>query len=242
MLQKFHGVVLYVVKYNDKSNIVHVYTDLSGQMSFLIPAVRRSRKAAVNPVLFRPFSLLEFEADVRPKSVLPSVSEARTWHILDSLPYHPYKIGISMFLSEFLYRVLQGEGENPPLFAYLVNSIRWLDTCGGDFSNFHLVFLIRLSRFLGFYPNLEHYTQGCRFDMLNACFVSGKPSHGLFLSPVESSRIISLMRMNYDTMRLFGMSRAERNRCLEVVIEYYRLHLPAFPELKSLDVLKELFR
>lgn len=241
MLQKFHGVVLYVVKYSDKSNIVHVYTEQAGQMSFLIPAVRRSRKAAVNPVLFRPFSLLEFEADVRPRSALSPVREARLWHSSDSIPFHPYKMGISMFLSEFLYRVLQEEGENRPLFAYLVNSVRWLDACGKDFSNFHLVFLIRLTRFLGFYPNIEHYTEGCCFDMLNACFVKDTPSHGLFLSPWESSRIISLMRMNYETMHLFAMSRTDRSRCLEVIIRYYRLHLPAFPELKSLDVLAELF-
>lgn len=49
------------------------------------------------------------------------------------------------------------------------------------------------------------------------------------------------MRMNYDTMHLFAMSRVERMRCLTVIEQYYRLHLPDFPELKSLDVLKELF-
>lgn len=37
------------------------------------------------------------------------------------------------------------------------------------------------------------------------------------------------------------MSRQERNRCLVIMNDYYRLHLPDFPVLKSLDVLKELF-
>ena len=241
MLQKFHGVVLYVVKYSDKSNIAHVYTEQGGHASFLIPAVRRSRKTAAGAALFRPFSLVEFEADVRPKSGLHPVRESRVWYSLDSLPCHPYKMGISMFLAEFLYRALPEEGGNAPLFAYLVYSIRWLDACTRDFSNFHLVFLIRLSRFLGFYPNLDGYSPGFFFDMLNACFVEREPSHGRFLSREESSRILKLMRMNYETMRLFAMSRAERNRCVEVVMEYYRLHLPTFPELKSLSVLQELF-
>ena len=49
------------------------------------------------------------------------------------------------------------------------------------------------------------------------------------------------MRMNYDTMHLFEMSRAERNRCVEIILSYYRLHLPGFPELKSLEVLRELY-
>ncbi len=63
-----------------------------------------------------------------------------------------------------------------------------------------------------------------------------------FWKPDEASRINILMRMNYETMHLFAMSRAEpRNRCLTIINDYYRLHLPHFPLLKSLDVLRELF-
>ena len=240
MLQRLEGVVLHVVKYSDKSNIVHIYTCQNGSMSFLIPAVR-SRKSLVNGVLFRPFSLVEVEADVRSKAALPSIKEARLSYPLESVPYNPYKLGIVMFLAEFLSHALREEGKNEPLFAYLSSSIRWLDACGEDFANFHLVFLIRLSRFLGFYPNLENYREGDWFDMLNACFVETKPLHGMSLSPEEASHIRQLARMNYVTMFLFGMNRLERQRCLTVMMEYYRLHLPDFPELKSLDVLKELF-
>ena len=120
-------------------------------------------------------------------------------------------------------------------------SVQWLDACNEGFANFHLVFLIRLSRFLGFYPNLENYTEGCYFDLMNACFVHEQPLHGMFLRPQEASHIRLLTRMNYETMHLFSMSRAERSRCLEIICEYYRLHLPDFPELKSLAVLQELF-
>ncbi len=241
MMQKFHGVVLYVVKYSDKSNIVHIYTEQGGQMSFLVPASRRTHKLAVNAALFRPLSLVEFDADVRPRSSLHPVREARIWYPLDNLLCHPYKIGISIFIAEFLSRVLCEEGSNGPLFSYIVSSVRWLDACTRDFSNFHIVFLMRLSRFLGFYPNTEHYVPGSFFDMLNACFVTEKPSHGQFLSAGESSRIVNLIRMNYETMHLFAMNRNERNRCLELIVEYYRLHLPGLSGMKSLQVLQELF-
>lgn len=100
---------------------------------------------------------------------------------------------------------------------------------------------MRLSRFLGLYPNMEDYAEGCCFDLLNACFVTEPPSHGMFVVPAEASRICNLMRMNYDTMYLFGMNRTQRNRCLDIIHEYYRLHLPDFQELKSFRVLQELF-
>ena len=137
---------------------------------------------------------------------------------------------------------MKEESANAPLFAYLQYSIRWLDECENrSFANFHLVFLMRLSRFLGLYPNLDDYSTGCYFDMLNACFISSLPKSGSFLTPDEAARVRLLLRMNYETMHLFGMSRAERNRCLTIINDYYRLHIPDFPILKSLDVLKELF-
>lgn len=240
MLQKTVGIVLHSLKYNDTSNIVDIYTRHAGRASFLVK-VPRSRRAAVQSVLFRPLSLVEFEADYRSASGIFPVKEAGSWYPFRTLPYDPYKSAIALFLAEFLYRALREEAENVPLFAYLEHSVRWLDACDKGFSNFHLVFLMRLSRFLGLYPNTEGYGEGYFFDMLNACFVPVQPAHGAYLPPEEAVHINLLMRMNYDTMHLFAMSRTERNRCLTVINDYYRLHLPDFPVLKSLDVLKEVF-
>ena len=81
----------------------------------------------------------------------------------------------------------------------------------------------------------------CREGFAN-CFTSTRPQlHSSYINPEEAGRLRQLMRMNYETMHLFGMSRAERTRCLTIMNDYYRLHLPDFPALKSLDVLKELF-
>ena len=240
MIQKLSGIVLCTFKYNDKKNIVHVFTEQNGRMSFLIPAVR-SRKSTVNNVLFQPLSLVEFEAEIRLKSSLHPIKEAKLWYPFQTLPYDPYKSGIALFLAEFLFRALKEETENESLYAYLVHSIQWLDTCERSFANFHLVFLMRLSRFLGLFPYIEHYQEGDYFDMLNACFTHQQPLNGMFVQPQEAAHIHNLMRMRYDTMQLFAMNRMERNHCLDIIIAYYRLHLPDFPELKSLPVLQELF-
>ena len=241
MYQKLTGIVLHTLKYNDTSNIVDIYTEQVGRASFLVK-IPRSRKSGVRSVLFQPLALVELEAEVRPTSNLHRIREAKALYPFQSLPYHPYKSSIAMFLAEFLYRALKEEASNEPLFAYLMHSILWLDGCGErPFANFHLVFLMRLSRFLGLYPNVDDYTSGCYFDMLNACFTPLMPKSGVFLKPDEAARIRLLLRMNYETMHLFAMSRSERNRCLMVINDYYCLHLPDFPMLKSLDVLKELF-
>lgn len=241
MLQKTKGIVLRTIKYKDTSMIADVYTELAGRVSFLVP-VQRSKKSLVKSVLFQPLALLEIEADFRPNASIYKVKEVKLLEPFGSLPYDPYKSAIAMFISEFLCRALREEAANAPLFAYLYHSVLWLDICKQGVANFHLVFLMRLSRFLGLYPNLDDYTAGCCFDMLNAVFVSSPPLvHTQYLVPQEASRLVVLMRMNYRTMHLYRLNREQRIRCLTLLNDYYRLHLPDFPELKSLHVLKELF-
>lgn len=241
MLEKITGIVLHTLRYNDTALIAHIYTENLGRAAFLVP-MSRSRKASVKSVIFQPLALVELEADLRLRSSIYKIKEAKSLYPFTSVPYDPYKSAIALFLAEFLYRAIREEAENRPLFTYLRHSIIWLDECEKGFSNFHLVFLMRLSRFLGLYPNLENYHEGDYFDLRNAEFTSLKPQlHPYYIEPNEATRIIRVMRMNYETMHLFLMTRTERNRCLVIMNEYYRLHLPDFPILKSIDVLKELF-
>ena len=171
------------------------------------------------------------------------MKEAKSFYPFTSIPYDPYKSAIALFLSEFLYRALREEAENRPLFAYLQHSIVWLDECGSGFCQFSSGLFDAVCRcFLGLYPNLEDYHGGDYFDLQNACFTPLRPQlHSDYIAPEEAARLTRLMRMNYETMHLFAMSRMERARCLTIMNEYYRLHLPDFPVLKSLEVLKELF-
>ena len=159
-----------------------------------------------------------------------------------SIPFDPNKLSISLFIAEFLYYALRSEQRNEPLFDYIVNSIQWLDAQTNRFANFHLVFLMRLSRFLGFYPNLDHYQAGDYFDLRESVFLPVPPVHRDFLHPQEAEKIQLMMRMDFPTMHLFRMSHQERNRLLEVSLIYYRLHIPDFPELKSVSVLQELYQ
>jgi DNA repair protein RecO (recombination protein O) len=242
MLQKTIGIVLHTLNYNDTSIIVEIYTELCGRASFVI-SVSRSKKTGIRLGLFQPLALIEFEADFRLTATsLYRIKEAKSFLPFTTIPYDPFKLAISLFLAEFLYRSLHEEGENRMLFAYLKYSIVWLDKAQKRYANFHLVFLMHLSRFLGLYPNLDSYHKGDYFDLLNADFISTRPlQHPFFLLPEEASCLPYLTRMNYETMYLFKMNRTERIRCLTIINEYYELHLPGFSVLKSLKIIQDLF-
>lgn len=241
MLAKTQAIVLRSLKYGEAKMIVDMFTRSHGRLSFIV-SIPKSAKSKIKKQFFQPLSLLEIEADVRPKSQLQKLADARLSHPYSSIPFDPHKLAIALFVSEFLYHALRSEQQNAPLFDYVANGVRWLDGQEAHFANFHLVFLMRLSRFLGFYPNIEHYETGEYFDLRESIFVTHPPIHRDFLYPHEAEKIRLLMRMDFPTMHLFRMSHQDRNRLLEVSLAYYRLHLPDFPELRSLSVLQELYQ
>ena len=241
MLTKTQAIVLHSLKYGETRLIVDMFTRSQGRQSFIV-SIPKSVKGKIKKQLFQPLTLLEIESDLRPKLQLQKLSDVRLASPFSSIPFDPNKLSISLFIAEFLYYALRSEQHNEPLFDYIVNSIQWLDAQTDRFANFHLVFLMRLSRFLGFYPNLDHYQTGDYFDLRESIFLSAPPVHRDFLHPQEAEKIQLMMRMDFPTMHLFRMSHQERNRLLEVSLIYYRLHLPAFPELKSVSVLQELYQ
>ena len=146
-----------------------------------------------------------------------------------------------MFLSEFLYHTTRNEQQNVPLFNFVVSSLQWLDLAQTGFANFHIVFMIRLTLFLGIAPNVEDAELGEYFDLMEGRHVRFVPAHSWFLNQQDSIRMRDLLRLRYQTMHLYIMSRQERNQCVEVIMKYYRLHMPDFPEMKTLPILQELF-
>ena len=240
MLVKTEAIVLHAIKFGESRLIVDMFTREVGRVSFAVP-IPKTSKGRLKKQYFQPMTLLEVECDVRQRDQLQKLKDARLLAAYASIPFSPEKLALSLFTAEFLCHALRAEQQNEPLFVYLYDSMQWLDMIETGFANFHLTFLIRMSRFLGFYPNLEDYVRGCIFDLRTATFSLQVPTHRDFLQPDDAQRIHTLMRMDFPTMHLFRLSRQERNRITEVLLHYYQLHIPQFPELKSLDVLKELW-
>lgn len=239
MLTKSRAIVLHTLKYGESSMIVDMFTESNGRQAFSV-RIPKTSKAKVKKQYFQPLTILDIEFDYRQRSDLQRLRDVRVFVPFSSIPFEPIKISVAFFIAEFLYHATRGEQQNELLYRYVENSILWLDTCDSGFANFHMVFMMRLARFLGFYPNLEDYVEGCYFDLRNASFTDVAPLHADFLMPQDAEKINQLMRMGYETMHLFRMSHNDRNRITDVVLHYYRLHIPQMPELRSLEVVREL--
>jgi DNA repair protein RecO (recombination protein O) len=238
MLEKSAAIVLHTLKYGESRIIVDMFTRKWGRLSFIVPVPKNS-KSRLKKQYFQPLTLLEIECEVRPRMTLQKLNDARLLSPFVSIPISPEKLAICMFLAEFLYYSLRSEQRNEPLFEYITDSIQWLDAATDGYANFHLTFLMRLSLFLGFYPNLE--SDGACFNLREGRFCEEVPSQSAILRPAEAQMIRLLMRMDFPTMHLFRFSRQDRNRITDVLLQYYKLHLPDFPEMKSLAVLQQLW-
>lgn len=240
MYQKIQGIVLNTINYSDKYILAQIYTDNLGRVTYLVPKAK-SKTSKVKKTLFFPLSILEMEVEHRESKDIQRIKEARVALPLYSIPTDMNKTAIVLFLSEFLGKTLRDVNDNNKLFQFLFQSIQILEYTEKGVANFHMVFMLNLSRYLGFYPNLEDYCEGNLFDMLNGIFIDRQPTHKYFVTHTDSAVLSRLARITYDNMHLFKFSQQDRINIIGRILEYYRIHLGEFPVIKSLDVLHELY-
>ena len=240
MLIKIRAIVLHSFAHNDTTNIVHMYTDEFGRMSYLARNMH-SKRSNLKSAFFQPLSLIEIEADHKGNRQLQRIKDIRCLYTFTGIPFNPAKNAVSLFLAEVLYRSLRETEKNPVLFDYIFRSIQFLDSCEKGLANFHLVFLIKLTRYLGFYPNTEELHPRWYFDLLNGVFVPSRPLHNAWLTPEQAVGFEKLMHINFDNMPAFRFEHHQRVEVLRQILNYYRLHLVEFQTIKSLNVLQEIF-
>jgi DNA repair protein RecO (recombination protein O) len=204
-------------------------------------AQSKSRKSKIPRSLFHPLAILDLEVEHQNVRDIQRIKEAKTHIPLISILTDPVKSALGIFLAELASKVIREEQTNRLLFDFLLQSVLVLELTNVSPANFHIAFMICLSRLLGFYPDATGYQKGMYFDMRNGIFTMYKPAHIHFLPPDESAIFFNLLRMSYENMQIFKFSGRERQTIIRRILEYYRLHLIDFPEIKSLEVLHDVF-
>lgn len=232
------AIVLSSLKYGDSSLIVRCYTQKKGIKSYLLRSILKSKKGSLKAAYFQPLTQLELVASHSNKGALGSIKEARISFAYHSLYSDFVKQAIVFFVAEMLVISVQEEEENEDLFTYIETSLKWLDL-HQNVSNFHFVFLINLTRYLGFYPD-ETGLNCLSFNLNEGVF-----TNDAFLGPSLQGEDLVLFKnvlgIKFDIAHELSLNVNSRQRLLEIIIEYYKLHLVNFRQPKSIEVLKNLF-
>ncbi|NJB71255.1 DNA repair protein RecO (recombination protein O) [Saonia flava] len=232
------AIVLSSLKYGDTSLIVKMYTESDGIKSYMLKGVLTSKKGKLKAAYFQPLTQLELVASHRNKGALESIREAKVYYHYKTLHSDISKNATTLFLSEMLGNSIHEEEQNQGLFHFLEASFQWLDT-HDDISNFHIAFLLKLTRYLGFNPDTSN-SDAPYFDLQE-----GEFTNILSLSPVLEGENLNVFKTflgtNFDAIHTIKMKKANRQRLLQSLVLYFELHLQGFRKPKSLAILNKVF-
>jgi len=232
------AIVLSSLKYGDTSLIVKAFTASDGIKSYLLKGILASRRGKLKTAYFQLLSQLEIVAYHKNKGTLETIREAKINYQYQSLQTNVVKNALTFFLAEMLSNSLQEEESHQNLFNFLEASLQWLDT-NDEISNFHIYFLLVLTKYLGFYPETSDLNAPY-FDLQEGAFIMS-PSFNSLISGDNLNHFKQFLGINFDTVHTIKMNKKNRQELLNLLVLYYELHLHGFRKPKSLIVLNEVF-
>ncbi len=191
--------------------------------------------------MLQPLFLLNMEVYHKSRRELQRVKEIQNDFVFSSLPYDIRKSTLALFIAEILYKTIQEQEPNRELFNYLYHSIQLLELKDDGIPNFHLYFLLHLTKYLGFFPENNYSLQNRYFDLKKGSFVQLRPLHTMGMEENESAILGTLLDFSDNQHENLKIPYNQRMSILERIIDYYALHDTGLSNLKSLSVLKEVF-
>lgn len=220
MLHKTRGIVFRFTKYGETSIIVTIFTEVFGLQSYIVNGVRS--KASKNKIaLYQPLTLLNLVAYHRANANIERIKEISCFYPYQSLTADIKKSTMAMFITEVINKTVKDESHTHEMFDFLSDSLIAIDSLIIGYENSHLIFLIKLSRLLGFGANYVNEVVG------------GK------LTEVDTEIILKdLLTANYD--QYISLTNLQRKNVLDLLLRFYADHIENFGEIKSVQVLRDV--
>jgi DNA repair protein RecO (recombination protein O) len=232
------ALILSSLKYGDTSLIVKAFTYSDGLKSYLLKGILTSRKGKLKTAYFQPLTQLEIVVNHKNKGTLERLIDAKVSYPYQSAHTDIAKNAMIQFLAEMLVNSIFEEEQNKDLFDFLEASLQWLDT-HPNISNFHLFFLLGLSKYLGFYPDKGRMDHPY-FDLVEGAFIESPGIHPI-LKGEALDVFKTLLGTNFDAMHLIRVGKKTRQELLQSLVLYFEVHLHGFKKPRSLAILNEVF-
>ncbi|WP_418508682.1 DNA repair protein RecO [Corallibacter sp.] len=239
MLGSTQAIVLSKIKYRDNDLIVKCYTLNRGVVSYLLPGVLKSKKGTSKAAYFQALSQLLIEEDYRKNKSLHYIKDVKINNVYQSLHSHVIKSAVTMFVAEILSLALKEEENNQTLYSFLETALLWFDS-EKEYANFHLLFLVKLTKYLGFYPELPKQNDKPFFNLETGTFESIEVGN-YSISGKNVDVLKHLLVATFDTVSTIKLKSEQRQSFLNMLLLYYELHIGGFKKTKSLDIFGQVF-
>jgi len=238
MLVSSSAIVLSKVRYQDNDLIIKCLTRDLGVVSYMVKNISVSKKSKNKFAFFQLLNILDLETNFNPNRSIQYIKDLKIKYSFKSLHTNIYKSSVVMFLSEILSTIIHNEIEDVELFDFIENSLIWYDQ-SEDSSTFYLIFLMKITNYLGFYPDCTNM----HYDYFNL-------EEGLFENSKNSKYVIygdslvlfkTILGIKFDSNKLPFIDKIKKKDILKNILIYYKLHVDGFKDPKSLKVLNQIF-
>jgi DNA repair protein RecO (recombination protein O) len=220
MLHKTRGIVFRFTKYGETSIIVTLFTELFGLQTYIVNGVRaRSGKGMI--ALYQPLTLLDLVVYHKENANILRIKEVKCSYAYSTLFKDIRKSTQALFLAEVINKAVKEQSHADEICRFLFDSFETLDRLPDHYENFHLVFLIKLSRFLGFGPHNSH-------ELLI----------GRLLDANDEVILQKLLKVDYT--EVVSMTTGQRRNILDLLLHFYADHIENLGEVRSTQVLREV--
>ncbi len=240
MLAATEGIVLHFIKYGESSVIVTIFTKDFGRQSYIVNA-SRSRKSKNKAGLLQPLFLLDLEVYQKQTREIQRIKEFKSLNTYQNIPFNIAKSTQAIFLAEMLYKTIHEQESYPELFHFVKSALLYFDLMEEGWQNFHLYFLFRLTEYFGFLPDTKKVGFEGWFDLKKGAVVPFEPTHPLYANKEVTDHLITLSVLKINELDSFKIPRKMRDSILQTLVDYYQLHFENLGEIKSLNVLREVF-
>jgi DNA repair protein RecO (recombination protein O) len=228
------AIVLQNIKLGDRKFLVKLYSREQGLLTLACTA----GKAAGAKIKFsgiQSLNLIQAEMVVKQNKDVHQLHEAHCYYVYDKIPFNFSKLSIAQFVNELLLKCLKEQQANPHLFTFLETCLCYLNDEEQQYINLHLYVLQELPKYLGFEPQNNYGGNNLYFDCREGCFTPHILTYPLGLNADESVLFSEFLKINCLQSAL---SAVQRSTLIDIYVAYYKHHIPAFNDLKSLTVLK----
>lgn len=221
MIHKTRGVVFRFTRYGETSIIVTIFTELFGLQSYMVNGIR-SKNAKNRIALYQPLTLLNLVVYHRDSANIERIREASINYPYRTLATDIRKSTLAIFLTELMNKTVREESQTQEMYEFIADSLITLDQMEQGYENFHLIFMMKLARILGFGAD--------RIEEVLTEQVADSETQ---------AALARVLTVGYTSP--LHITNLQRRAILDVLLHFYHRHVEHLGEIKSVQVLREIF-
>lgn len=231
-------IVLQHTRFSDTSIIVQALSKLHGRISLMVYGVGGKNKNKIG--FFHPLAILDVVYSYKADRGVQKLTEHKLSPPLLNCITDMRKSTMLTFLAEIINKCIREEIGDAEQFKFIETSIQILEQIDNGTNLFHIAFLTRLSRYLGFAPN--NIDPLCLyFDIEQSEATITRPHHKHYVSTEFFLRIMEISALPYDQLGEVRISKSERDTMLDTIIKWYSFRISTMNSINSLEVLQDVF-